>query len=96
MNAKCRLSEFDRPLRESHILPNFAFKEATEFSSHPRIVVSAKPRTPTVDKSRQTGVKDYLLCQECESKLSKWEPYACKTLWMASTAARAVRRGCSR
>ena len=78
----CRLCQEPRELCDSHILPNLAYKETIDPNRHPRlIVVSAVPNNPAVDKSRQTGFTERLLCEGCERIVSPWETYAANKLW---------------
>ncbi len=78
----CRLCQKPGSLCESHILPNLAYKETIDPSGHPRmIVVSAVAGNPAVDKSKQTGFTEALLCKTCEGVFSRWETYAANKLW---------------
>src|ERR1700722_3481926 len=69
----CRLCGADRPLRKSHILPEFYYKPIYE-SSHRLKFVSSDAAKP--DRHRQKGLWERLLCDSCEQKFSRWETYA--------------------
>ena len=69
--ARCRLCERDQKLRESHILPKFVWDWLKE-SSVSAIRTSTNPNVRVQD-----GFKAYLLCEECEQRLSRFEkPFA--------------------
>lgn len=78
----CKLCGNTEVLRESHILPKHAYKQAILHNAHPRTkIVQALPGGTEVDDKRQDGFKEHLLCDTCEGKLSKWETYACRKLF---------------
>ena len=69
----CRLCKEDRPLRESHIFPEWLYKPLYD-DNHRFFVLSTD-----VNKRRCTrpkGIYERLLCHECEQRFSKWEGYA--------------------
>jgi hypothetical protein len=77
----CRLCEKPAELRKSHILPNLAYSEVIETSSHPRMVVVRNSQDgPITDKSHQTGFRERLLCENCEGQFSEYEVYASNNL----------------
>lgn len=69
----CRLCKDNRPLRESHIFPEWLYKPLYD-DNHRFFVISTdvKKRRGT----RRKGIYERLLCHECEQRLSKWEGYA--------------------
>lgn len=69
----CALCKLNNELRNSHIVPEFMYKEMYD-STHKFSVVSRQ----ITDANRQfrKGLHEYLLCSDCESKLSRWESYA--------------------
>lgn len=69
----CRLCMRDRPLRESHIFPEWLYKPLYD-DKHRFFVVStdANKRRGT----RPKGIYEILLCDECEQRFSNWEGYA--------------------
>ena len=68
----CVLCQKDRKLKESHILSRFIYKPLKKLEGKMYVLTEAPSQ-----KSRpiQDGVKDYLLCGECEAKRSKGETY---------------------
>jgi hypothetical protein len=69
---RCRLCLKDAPLQNSHIIPEFHYNPLYD-SKHRFFVLSTeKGRRPT----EQKGFRERLLCQKCETLLSRWESYA--------------------
>lgn len=65
----CALCQNEKPILESHIIPKFVFKWLKETGS----IFLRNPSKPNV--RLQDGIKERLLCFECEQKLSlseKW------------------------
>ncbi len=71
----CVLCQKDRKLKESHILSKFIYKLLKEPEGK-MYVLSEDPSQK--NRTIQDGVKEYLLCGECEAKRSKWETYFSK------------------
>jgi len=67
----CRLCGKSKVLRHSHILPEFFFSSVYD-DLHRTVLVSSSEK----EKFIQKGIREYLLCQECETKLSRYEGYA--------------------
>ena len=68
-NGICNLCDNHRELAESHIIPKFVFKWMKETGGK-------YFRTPLNPNKRiQDGVKEHLLCNECEQKFSKSEKW---------------------
>src|SRR5687767_8293608 len=67
----CRLCGKLAKLSYSHILPEFLFSPVYD-DLHRTILVSSSEK----EKFIQKGIREYLLCQECELKLSRYEGYA--------------------
>lgn len=78
-NSICKLCLNSRPLCNSHILPEFMFKPLYEES--PRRLLEIRTGEETHVKSLQKGVRERLLCQQCETRLSNFETYAKKVLF---------------
>ena len=71
INGKCKLCEKENvALMESHIIPEFAYKPVYD-SKHRYIDFSEDPKTGV--KFAQKGVRENLLCNDCELLLSKYE-----------------------
>jgi hypothetical protein len=71
----CKLCLREAKLRNSHILPEFFY--VSLYDDLHRVM-----NVPSDEKEKfmQKGEREYLLCQECESKLSKYEGYAAKLI----------------
>jgi len=73
-NGVCRLCLKPSILRNSHILPEFLYSEVYD-EKHRGIAVSQER-----DTVFQKELREYLLCQSCETKLSRYEKYAKETI----------------
>lgn len=73
----CALCQQERPLRQSHIIPEFLY-EALYDEKHRMHMLSVIPEKG--NSLKQKGLKQPLLCDECEQKISVWEGYATKVL----------------
>ncbi len=73
----CRLCLLERPLAESHIIPEFLYKPLYD-EKHRFFVTSTDSECK--DRREQKGLREKLLCSGCEGKLSEWEGYAAN-LW---------------
>lgn len=73
MIGKCRLCEEDKELRNSHILPKFMYQNL--YDAKPKRFYTLKVDLDNSHKSRkkieQKGIREYLLCGDCEVLLSK-------------------------
>jgi len=67
----CKLCRKLAKLSYSHILPEFFFSSVYD-DLHRTMLVSSSKKEQLIQK----GVREYLLCQECETKLSRYEGYA--------------------
>ena len=76
--GKCGLCHKTTELQNSHIIPEFFYKPLYD-SKHR---MNAVPLTPTETAHyKQKGLREFLLCQECELKFSKYENYTRGILW---------------
>lgn len=66
----CRVCLKESKLRKSHILPEFLYEDLYD-EKHRALVISQKK-----EKVFQKGLRELLLCQQCETKLSRYEKYA--------------------
>ena len=69
----CALCRRKRKLQYSHILPEFYYKRLYD-PKHRFHVISINPNQK--EHYAQKGYREYLLCRECEQKLSRWETYS--------------------
>lgn len=74
-NKVCRLCSQQGKLCNSHIIPEFFYKLMQLYDSNHRFnIISTDPDQRSFFAQR--GIREYLLCKECECKFSKWEDYA--------------------
>jgi hypothetical protein len=76
--STCALCHNLRPLRNSHILPEFLYTPLYD-SIHRFRKLSADPAADP--QHLQKGLRERLLCQKCETTLSRVESYARKVLY---------------
>jgi len=74
MGDICKLCKKEAELRYSHILPEFLYSGVYD-ELHRTLEI-----TPDDERTIQKGIREYLLCQKCETKLSRYETYAAKLL----------------
>lgn len=70
----CQLCLKESELSNSHILPEFFYSGIYD-DLHRTIALSRDS-----ERIIQKGLREYLLCQECETKLSRYEGYAAKLI----------------
>ena len=70
----CKLCREESELRYSHILPEFLYSGVYD-ELHRTLEI-----TPDDERTIQKGIREYLLCQKCETKLSRYETYAAKLI----------------
>ena len=73
----CALCKQSKTLCRSHIIPEFMYSSLYD-EKHKFYVLSANLAKPSW--TEQKGLRERLLCQACETKLSRWEDYACDLL----------------
>lgn len=69
---RCRLCQCERTLRGSHVIPEFFYRSMYD-DKHRFFTVSSDPGKK--DLTHQKGVREPLLCDECEGRFSKSEKY---------------------
>ena len=72
-SAYCRLCRQARPPLKSHIFPEFLYQHAYDEKHRYEI---ANLGGQWISRSRQLGVWEKLLCDECEGRLNKLETYS--------------------
>ncbi len=76
----CKLCLQNRELKRSHIIPEFMYTGI--YDKNPKRFYEIKIEDEEAkSKIEQKGKREYLLCGECESKLSKYEKYADENLY---------------
>lgn len=73
----CRLCHGIKPLRRSHIIPAFLYSSMYDEKYRFHILSTDQEQK---NRPAQIGVREKLLCEDCEQKLSKWERYASHVL----------------
>ena len=74
----CKLCLRLTVLRNSHILPEFAYKSMYD-EKHRFMVISPKPEVPI--RRLQKGHREKLLCDKCEVRFSVWEKYVKEVIY---------------
>lgn len=74
---QCALCHEEREIRNSHIIPEFLYEPLYD-EKHRLQLLSVLPSQG--NSFKQKGLKEKLLCDTCEQKLSVWEGYARKVL----------------
>lgn len=72
----CRLCHNKAVLKNSHIIPEFFYKPTYD-ALHRFRVITSNPETP--ERYAQKGLREKLLCHECEQLFARWEHYANET-----------------
>lgn len=75
----CRLCDEEKELKKSHIIPRFFYKPMEWDGKNFRYQILGIHSN--YKKIRQGGIKEKLLCKECEQIFSVWENYVNKTLY---------------
>ncbi|MDV7213567.1 hypothetical protein [Azotobacter beijerinckii] len=74
---RCALCFKESSLRKSHIIPEFLYKALYD-DKHRFHVLSTLPAQE--NWKEQKGLRENLLCDVCEQRISIWERYACMVL----------------
>jgi len=69
----CKLCHKKDPLRKSHIIPEWSYGSLYDEIHRYHVLEAAPSRT---QRLHQKGIYERLLCQRCETELSKYENYA--------------------
>jgi hypothetical protein len=79
----CKLCLSDSELRHSHILPEFMYQNLynVDIRRFHSFEINLDNLEDAKKRIQQKGVREYLLCQNCETLLSKYEQYAAETLY---------------
>lgn len=73
VEEKCRLCSMEKNLEKSHIIPEFFFKPVYD-GLHRLNVISTIAEE--INRFEQKGLRERLLCHDCEQVLSPFEDYA--------------------
>jgi hypothetical protein len=75
--GSCKLCLVEKDLAHSHIFPEF-FYEPTYDETNRFVSLSTHPRHNP--KLFEKGLREYLLCKDCEAQFSRYESYAASVL----------------
>jgi hypothetical protein len=78
IKGQCQLCLAETELCHSHIYPEFFYKPMYD-DKHRFIVRSNNSETP--DRFKQKGLREYLLCSDCELRFSVYEKYAREVIY---------------
>ena len=75
---KCKLCHLEAELRNSHVIPEFHYVPLYD-KKHRFCVISTSSKNK--ERMEQKGLREKLLCDKCEQRLSRWEGYAKKVIF---------------
>lgn len=78
MKSICKLCLKDSELRNSHIIPEFFYKPMYD-SKHRFFQLSLEQNKK--NKYVQKGLREYLLCNDCEQHINEYEKYANRVMF---------------
>jgi hypothetical protein len=77
MQGQCKLCLKVTILNKSHIIPEFMYNKV--YNNSPKrfysLHINLSNNPVSRKKIEQKGIREYLLCNDCESQLSKYEKY---------------------
>lgn len=76
---KCKLCQQNNKLLRSHIIPEFFYKDT--YSKSHKISVVSTGKIPKEFMNLQKGLRERLLCIDCEQLISPWEKYVREALF---------------
>lgn len=79
----CALCHQNEPLRRSHVVPEFFYKPSYD-EKHRSWEISSAPNTRP--RHQQKGLRERLLCDQCERHLSAFEKYGKELLFDSAPA----------
>jgi hypothetical protein len=87
MKGLCKLCQNEKELRQSHVVPEFMYQNVYDKSPkrYYHLDIDQEAQAQSKSKILQKGVREYLLCDECEGKLSKWERYTANFFYAKTT-----------
>lgn len=69
----CRLCDKEKELQNSHIIPEFVYKQLYDNKGRFHVLSTLKQKPRPLE---QKGIREKLLCKDCEQQLSIYEKYA--------------------
>ena len=73
ITGTCKLCGTIGEIKNSHIVPNFILKMLKDDRKHQYALLPSLLTAESPNKPVQQGMREYLLCETCEQKFSKWE-----------------------
>jgi len=79
----CKLCLQQKKLKHSHITPEFMYQNIYDTSPRRFYNIKTDLNNPNNSGSKleQKGIREYMLCGDCESLLNKYETYAAETIY---------------
>ena len=77
---QCRLCLQKKELRFSHIIPNLFFRKLKHENKSGQIIYFYMEGEGKIERGQNTW-QEYLLCEDCEAKIEKYETYASRLLY---------------
>ncbi len=74
----CKLCKKDKKLMNSHIIPEFIYKPLYDEKHRFHVISTYKQKDRPKE---QKGIRERLLCLDCEQHISRYEDYARKVLF---------------
>ncbi len=74
----CKLCKKNKKLMDSHIIPEFIYKPLYDNTHRFHVISTYKEKDRPKE---QKGIREKLLCADCENHISKYEHYAKKVLF---------------
>jgi len=78
---KCKLCLKGSQPVKSHIIPEFMYEGSGLYDEKHRFFIIEKSGDIPKFQQKQKGLTERLLCQGCETKISRWEDYARRTIY---------------
>ena len=87
MKGICKLCLKERELRQSHVVPEFMYQNIYDKlpKRYYHLDIDQEANGESKSKVLQKGIREYLMCDECEGKLSKWERYTANLFYAKTT-----------
>ena len=85
----CHLCDKNRELQNSHIIPEFVYKQLYDSKGRFHVLSTLECRPRPME---QKGIREKLLCSECEQQLSGYEKYA-REILMGGVSFQAQHKG---
>lgn len=83
MIGTCKLCEVEKEIKRSHIIPEFMYQNVYDISPKRFYIIKSdtKDRNKWRMRLGQKGIREKMLCGDCEVLLSKYENYASEKIY---------------